>query len=46
MRIGLPGLGRTADEVIRQAERAEADGFTSLWYTSAVLGDPLIAITI
>ncbi len=46
MRIGLPGLGRTADEVIRQAERAEADGFTSLWYASAVLGDPLIAIAI
>jgi F420-dependent oxidoreductase-like protein len=46
MRIGLPGFGTTVDQVIRQAERAEAEGFTSLWYASAVLGDPLVAIAL
>lgn len=46
MRIGLTGLGDTVDKVVRQAERAEADGFTSLWYTGAVAGDPLIAMAI
>jgi F420-dependent oxidoreductase-like protein len=46
MRIGLPGYGRSVDHVVSQAERAEADGFTSLWYASAVLGDPLVAIAI
>ncbi|MGO9872848.1 MAG: TIGR03564 family F420-dependent LLM class oxidoreductase [Acidimicrobiia bacterium] len=44
MRIGLPGLGASVDQIVRQAERAEADGFTSLWYTSAVVGDPLVAM--
>jgi len=46
MRIGLPGLGATVDSIIRQAERAEADGFTSLWYASAVMGDPLVAMAL
>jgi F420-dependent oxidoreductase-like protein len=44
MRIGLPGFGTTVDHVIGQAERAEAEGFEALWYPSAVLGDPLIAM--
>jgi hypothetical protein len=34
--IGLPGLGSTPDKVIRQAERAEADGFCTLWYATGV----------
>jgi F420-dependent oxidoreductase-like protein len=46
MRIGLPGIGSTVENVIRQAEQAEADGFTSLWYASAVLGDPLVAMAL
>jgi F420-dependent oxidoreductase-like protein len=46
MRIGLPGGGKTADQMIQQAERAEADGFTSLWYASAVAGDPMAAIAL
>ncbi len=42
MRIGLTGGGTTADRIIGQAERAEADGFTSLWYPGAAGGgDPL-----
>ena len=38
MRIGLPGGGATVDRIVEQAQRAEADGFTSLWYASAVFG--------
>ena len=46
MRIGLPGGGATVDRMIEQAQRAEADGFTSLWYASAVAGDPLVAMAV
>jgi F420-dependent oxidoreductase-like protein len=46
MRIGLPGGGSTVDKIVSQAERAEADGFTSLWYASAVAGDPLVAMAL
>jgi F420-dependent oxidoreductase-like protein len=46
MRIGLPGGGGTVEKIIRQAERAEADGFASLWYASAVAGDPLVAMAL
>ena len=45
MRIGLTGFGTSVEHVVRQAERAEADGFTSLWYASAVFGDPLVAMS-
>jgi F420-dependent oxidoreductase-like protein len=30
--------------MVEQAKRAEADGFSSLWYASAVGGDPLVAM--
>jgi F420-dependent oxidoreductase-like protein len=46
VRIGLTGGGSTVDKVVAQAERAEADGFTSLWYASVVTGDPLVAMAI
>jgi F420-dependent oxidoreductase-like protein len=46
MRIGLPGGGSTVNKIVRQAERAEADGFTTLWYASAVAGDPLVAMAL
>jgi alkanesulfonate monooxygenase SsuD/methylene tetrahydromethanopterin reductase-like flavin-dependent oxidoreductase (luciferase family) len=46
MRIGLPGGGATADKMIAQAQRAEVDGFTSLWYASATAGDPLTAMAL
>lgn len=46
MRIGLTGAGATVDKVVEQAMRAEADGFTSLWYASVVTGDPLVAIAL
>jgi alkanesulfonate monooxygenase SsuD/methylene tetrahydromethanopterin reductase-like flavin-dependent oxidoreductase (luciferase family) len=41
MRIGLTGGGNSADRIVEQAQQAEADGFSHLWYPSAVLGDPL-----
>jgi len=46
MRIGLPGFATTVDQIVGQAERAEAYGFKALWYPSAVLGDPLGAMAI
>ena len=47
MRIGLTGGGSTADRIIGQAARAEADGFSSMWYPGAVGGgDPLPFITL
>lgn len=32
------------DSIVRQAQQAEADGFSSLWYASGVAGDPLVAM--
>src|SRR6202522_2054577 len=47
MRIGLTGVGTTADRIVEQAKRAEADGFTSMWYPSAAGGgDPLLAMAL
>jgi F420-dependent oxidoreductase-like protein len=46
MRIGLTGGGSSVDRMVEQATRAEADGFTSLWYASAVGGDPLVAMAL
>jgi F420-dependent oxidoreductase-like protein len=46
MRIGLSGGAASVERMIEQAVRAEADGFTTLWYASAVAGDPLVAMAI
>ena len=46
MRIGLGAGAPTVERIIEQAEEAEAAGFTSLWFPSAVLGDPLAAIAV
>lgn len=46
MRIGLTGGAGTVDKIVQQAQQAETDGFTSLWYASIVTGDPLVAIAI
>jgi len=32
--------------MVEQATEAEADGFTSLWYASAIGGDPLVAMAL
>src|SRR5204862_2817834 len=44
MRIGLTGGAATVDRMVEQAVRAEEEGFSSLWYASAIGGDPLVAI--
>src|SRR5213083_52927 len=46
MRIGLTGGGSSADRIVQQAIDAEADGFTSLWFASAVFGDPLVPMAL
>ncbi len=46
MRIGLGGGGPTIERIIEQAAEAEAAGFATLWYPSAVLGDPLAPIAV
>lgn len=46
MRIGLSGGAASIDRIVEQAQRAEADGFSSLWYASAVFGDPLAAMAV
>ncbi|MEY2398775.1 MAG: hypothetical protein QOJ00_1949 [Actinomycetota bacterium] len=46
MRIGLTGGAATAERIVEQAVEAEADGFSSLWYASAVFGDPLVAMAL
>jgi F420-dependent oxidoreductase-like protein len=46
MRIGLTGGGSSVDKIVAQAQLAEAEGFSALWYASAVAGDPLVAMAI
>jgi F420-dependent oxidoreductase-like protein len=46
MRIGLNGGARSVDRMIAQAVEAEADGFSTLWYASAIGGDPLVAMAL
>ncbi|ETB18610.1 luciferase [Mycobacterium avium subsp. avium 10-9275] len=46
MRIGLTGGASSTDKIVEQAQAAEAEGFTSLWYASTVAGDPLVAMAL
>jgi F420-dependent oxidoreductase-like protein len=46
MRIGLNGGGTTVERMIEQAQQAEADGFSALWYPSAVAGDPVAPMAV
>lgn len=46
MRIGLNGGASSVEKLVEQAQRAEADGFASLWYPSAVLGDPMTPMAV
>jgi F420-dependent oxidoreductase-like protein len=41
-----PHLPVTPDQIVEQAQRAEADGFASLWFASIVQGDPLVAMAL
>ena len=44
MRIGLSGGGSSVGSIVNQAQEAETQGFSSLWYASSVAGDPLVAM--
>jgi F420-dependent oxidoreductase-like protein len=44
MRIGLNGGASSIERFIEQAQTAEAEGFSSLWYPSAIAGDPVAAM--
>jgi len=46
MRIGITGGGRDADRVVEQAIEAEQYGFSHIWYSFGVLGDPLVAMAL
>jgi F420-dependent oxidoreductase-like protein len=46
MRIGITGGGSTVERIVQQAVEAERDGFTALWYASAIAGDPLVAMAL
>ena len=46
MKIGLNGGAATVDRMVEQAVQTEAEGFSSLWYPSAVGGDPLVAMAL
>ncbi|WP_436792088.1 TIGR03564 family F420-dependent LLM class oxidoreductase [Yinghuangia sp. YIM S10712] len=46
MRIGLTGRPASTDQLVEQAKAAEEAGFSSVWYDSTVLGDPLAAMAV
>lgn len=46
MRIGLTGTASSTDRIVGQAQKAEAEGFTSLWFAGDVAGDPLAALAV
>jgi alkanesulfonate monooxygenase SsuD/methylene tetrahydromethanopterin reductase-like flavin-dependent oxidoreductase (luciferase family) len=46
VRIGLSAGAPTAERAIEQAQQAEEEGFTSLWYPGAVSGDPLVQMAL
>ena len=46
MRIGLNGAASSVDRMVELAVEAEADGFATMWYPSAVGGDPLVTIAL
>ena len=41
MRIGISAGASTVERIVENVQQAEADGFTSVWFTSPVMGDPL-----
>lgn len=43
MRIGLTGGASSIEKAVAQAQRAEEDGFTSIWYPGGGGSDPMLA---
>ena len=46
MRIGISATSRNLDEIIEQARSLEAAGFSSLWFGSPILGDPMAGMAV
>ena len=46
MRIGVTARGSTVEEIVEHAQWAEAQGFGSVWYSSATAGDPVVAMAL
>ncbi|MBL7488469.1 TIGR03564 family F420-dependent LLM class oxidoreductase [Frankia sp. AgB1.9] len=46
MKIGLTGRPSTTAKLVEQAKAAEKDGFSTVWYDSTALGDPLAAMAV
>ena len=46
MQIGLSAGASTAEHAIEQATEAEAAGFSSLWYSGGIGGDPLVQMAL
>jgi F420-dependent oxidoreductase-like protein len=46
MRIGITARGSTPDEVVQHAREAERDGFSSIWYSHLLMGDPLAVMVL
>lgn len=44
MRIGLTGGAASAQRMVEQVKQAEADGYSSMWFPSAIGIDPLAAM--
>jgi F420-dependent oxidoreductase-like protein len=46
LRIGVTARGSTADELVAHAKAAEEDGFSSIWYSHLLMGDPLATMVL
>ncbi|MGO8859868.1 MAG: TIGR03564 family F420-dependent LLM class oxidoreductase [Acidimicrobiales bacterium] len=46
MRIGLTARGSTMDDIVEHACWAEESGITSVWFSSAHTGDPVVAMAL
>lgn len=46
MNVGLSAGAQSAERAIEQAVQAEEEGFSSLWYSGAVSGDPLVQMAL
>ncbi len=46
MRIGLVSVATSAEKVVEHARVAEREGFSSMWFASYLLGDPLVAMAL
>jgi F420-dependent oxidoreductase-like protein len=46
MRIGITARGSTPDDIVEHAAQAERSGFSSVWYSHLLMGDPLTAMVL